>query len=243
MSDLMSVRMPSRYTIVLILIVIDFISKIGIYTLLDYPLPSDWDIVRLHPAVNKAGIASFADIKRIERESANIFGLAVSIVLFSSVSFTLSLLNLSSRQFRTSIFLTGLVAVLLVKPLGVLIPHQNLNAVEILRLCNISAALGLAFAVYITKGAIFTSCVVLLFSGSVGNQLGFLYPPYSPIDFLEIRQVGILNLADLYIFTGIFLFIVGILWSAVFGVYDLSKKLWLCSFRLLKGMHKKKPEE
>lgn len=239
MSDFTPVQMPSRYKIVLILIVIDFVTKIGVFALLDHPIPSAWDPFLLHPATNKAGIAGFADIKWIEQESANIFGLAVSMALFSLVSLILSSLKLSSQQFRASIFLTGLVSVLLVKPLGTLVPHQNFSSIEILHICQISGALCLALAIYIAKGAIFTGCVVLLFSGSVGNQLGFLYPPYSPIDFLEIRQVGIFNLADLYIITGFFLLIIGILWSAVRGVYDLSEKLWSYTLQSLERLHKK----
>lgn len=243
MSDLFTTRMPSRYLFVLMLIVIDFGFKIGIYTFLDHPIPSDWGFLRIHPALNKAGVAGFADIEMIEQESNNIFGLAVGIVLFSSVSFFLSRLNLSSLQFRIGVCLTGLVSVFLVKPLGIWIPHDNLSAIEILHLCQISGAVGLAFAIYISRVSIFTVSMVLLFSGSVGNQLGFLYPPYDPIDFLEIRNVGILNLADLYIFTGFFLLIVGFFWFAVRGVYLLSVKLWLCSYRLLCRIFRGKQEE
>ncbi len=234
--------MPSRYLFVLILIAIDFVFKIGTYTLLDHPVPSEWGLVRIHPILNKAGVAGFADMKMIEQESSAIFGLAVGIVLFSSVSFFLSRLSLTSLQFRIGVFLTGLASLFLVKPFSFLTPHQSLTAIEILHLCQISGAIGFAFAIYISRVSIFTAVAVLLFSGSVGNQLGFLYPPYDPIDFIEIRNVGILNLADLYIFTGFFLLIVGFFWFAVRGVFTLTLKLWSCGKYLLGRMEKRKLE-
>lgn len=242
MRELLIARMPSRYLFVLALILVDFVFKIGTYTLLDHPVPAEWGLVRIHPILNKAGVAGFADMKMIEQESSVIFGLAVSIVLFSSVSFFLSRLSLTSLQFRIGVFLTGFVSLFLVKPFSALTPHQSLTAIEILHLCQISGAIGFAFAVYISRVPVFTSAMVLIFSGSVGNQLGFLYPPYDPIDFIEIRNVGILNLADLFIFTGFFLLIVGFFWFALRGVFTLLLKLWSCGHSLLGRMEKRKQE-
>lgn len=202
-----------RHRLLLALVVVDVATKLAAFHFLPHGqavtvVPG----LRLYLALNEWGVMGGAEgIDAVTANPAYTILLAAGLVLFAAVILRLSA---SSIAFGWQVFaglLIFLAIAFLTETLAASVSHVALPAgviVGTIRLAVLTVSLAFYFA---SSSPSARAPFTLLAAGALANAASYVYPPYTVVDFLMIpleafsaaadsTSVGVINLADVYLF-------------------------------------------
>lgn len=206
-----------RHRALLLLVLADTVTKVAAFELLPHGRPvSVLPGLSFYLAVNDWGVmGGVHGIGAVTASPAYTIVLAIGLVLFALLVLRLGNSSLGFAWRIAIGTLAFFVVAFAAQAVQIPFAHVTMPANAIVMTIRM-AALTVALAFYAVSSAPVPRVAFTLFAaGALGNAASYTYPPFEVIDFLMIpiepvfaligksgeAMVGVINLADLYIFT------------------------------------------
>jgi lipoprotein signal peptidase len=195
-----------KYRLILLLIVLDFATKMAAYAFLPLgdPIPTILKDVTFVLTPNQSGISAWTPSSFIGNDV-----LPVGYAIASWFESILIVLLVQSKYGKTVKIGLGVLAWFMMFLVVYFVSsriHWKMNNAYLLSVIKLTSGCLLIAVIYrLFTSTYFRTCVGLLLAGAAGNMLSYFYPPFRAIDFIHsdhmqpIIRFAVFNFADLYV--------------------------------------------